>query len=336
MNKERDYRQSSFRENLLEHVFIAELLQEMWVRRERVVDVLRSEVDGSGYDVVLECDGVTRHVQLKSTRVGGKAAQVNVNTALARKPAGCVVWMFFQEDTETARLKLDYRFFGAGPREPLPSLDSFKMGRYTKGDATGRKLPRPSIRVVPIGRFRHVNGGITELVDALFGPLPQVKAAETKEKSAAASFATPGARTPASFHDSCIERVESRLGRPLIKKSKGMYASDDGSLTVVCAVSKEYGGGTRPYYWWSIYQSQRHALLRAQKAYIAFGCESERCVLLIPLERFDTWLDGLNVTGTPDSRSFRWHIRIVPEEGKFMLRRKEGFDPIDVTECLLS
>ena len=47
---ETDYTQSSFRENLFEHIFISEILQEAWVKRRQVIDVLRSEVDSSGYD----------------------------------------------------------------------------------------------------------------------------------------------------------------------------------------------------------------------------------------------------------------------------------------------
>lgn len=63
-----DYRESSFREKLLEHVFVSELLQEAWLGRRQTMEVLRSEVDAAGYDLVLECGGTIRYVQLKGSR----------------------------------------------------------------------------------------------------------------------------------------------------------------------------------------------------------------------------------------------------------------------------
>ncbi len=40
-------RNRCFREKLLEHVFVSELLQEAWLNRHQTVEVLRSEVDAS-------------------------------------------------------------------------------------------------------------------------------------------------------------------------------------------------------------------------------------------------------------------------------------------------
>ena len=164
-----DSTESSFREKLLEHVFVSELLQEAWLNRHQTVEVLRSEVDASGYDLVLECNGVIRHVQLKGSKADAKTSIQKVNIKLAEKPSGCVVWLLFKEDTRAGRLKLDYLFFGEGPDEPLSGLDSLKVGRHTKADARGRKSERPSIRVIPKGQFTRIPG-MTELMDRLFGP----------------------------------------------------------------------------------------------------------------------------------------------------------------------
>lgn len=59
-----DYRESSFREKMLEHIFISEVLQEAWLKYGRTIEVLRSGVDSSGYDLVLEYNSIVRHVQL--------------------------------------------------------------------------------------------------------------------------------------------------------------------------------------------------------------------------------------------------------------------------------
>ena len=61
------YRKSSFYEQLVEHVFISEVLQEVYFRFKKTVEVLQSEIDASGYDIVLECNGILRHIQLKTT-----------------------------------------------------------------------------------------------------------------------------------------------------------------------------------------------------------------------------------------------------------------------------
>ena len=65
---------SSFYEQLVEHVFLSEVLQEVWYSFGKTVEVLRSEVDASGYDLVFECNGILRHVQLKTSKSDAKTA----------------------------------------------------------------------------------------------------------------------------------------------------------------------------------------------------------------------------------------------------------------------
>ena len=90
---------SSLREKLLEHLFVGELMRTLWRRGSRRVELLRAEVDAGGYDVVLECNGVLRHVQLKSSYRGAKTNRVNINIGLQQKACGCVVWMMFDPQT---------------------------------------------------------------------------------------------------------------------------------------------------------------------------------------------------------------------------------------------
>lgn len=162
------YLKSNFYEQLVEHVFISELLQEAWYRYQATVEVLRSEIDSSGYDVVFECNGIVRHVQMKTSAVGTRAAHRNVNIALAGKPSGCVLWIFRDEDLSTCRMELQYRFFGSAPGLPLPDLSGYRTGKHTKGNAEGIKAERPEIRVVPRSAFVEVDS-TTALLEALFG-----------------------------------------------------------------------------------------------------------------------------------------------------------------------
>ncbi len=84
---------SAYREHLVEHLFMAELLQAAWLRRQPLVEVMRSEVDMYGYDLVLARGSVVRHVQLKASTHNTKTAFQKVNIRLAEKPAGCLIWV---------------------------------------------------------------------------------------------------------------------------------------------------------------------------------------------------------------------------------------------------
>jgi|SRR5438105_3685114 len=79
---------SSLREQALGHVFLGQLLTFMWRNGARDIEVLKSEVDRGGYDVVLEANGVIRHVQLKSSFRGSQVREVDVSTRLRANPAG--------------------------------------------------------------------------------------------------------------------------------------------------------------------------------------------------------------------------------------------------------
>lgn len=161
------YLKSTFCEQLVEHVFIAEVLQEAWYRFGKTVEVLRSEVDASGYDVVLECNGILRHIQLKTSKPDKNGKQP-INVALAEKPSGCVVWLFRHEDPQSCRMRLTYHFFGGEPGQSLPSLDSFALGRRTTPNKDRVKPLRPSIRRVPKGQFVSLRD-TTVLIERLFG-----------------------------------------------------------------------------------------------------------------------------------------------------------------------
>jgi hypothetical protein len=160
------YLQSSLREKLLEHLFIGELVQELWKRGRRDIEILRAEIDFAGYDLVLECNGVLRHVQLKSSHRTAKTRDVKVNLSLSKKPHGCVIWVKFDEAT----LKLGpFLWFGGSPTQKLPPLGD-RIARHTKGDRSGTKLPRQNLRVVNRSKFTKVTM-MSDLVTELFGAI---------------------------------------------------------------------------------------------------------------------------------------------------------------------
>ncbi len=156
---------------LREHVFISEILQEGWFGRDQRIEVLRSEVDDSGYDLVLECGGIVRHIQLKSSRFDATTASQTVNLSLAEKPAGCVLWPLWEEDQLAGRMKFRYLFFGGGPRKRLPDIHCFPVGKHSKGDSMGVKKERPAIRVIRKSQFQEIPD-IKTLLEVLFGTRP--------------------------------------------------------------------------------------------------------------------------------------------------------------------
>ncbi len=156
---------SSHREALLEHLFVGELLKVLWRAGHVLAEIMKPQVDNGGYDLVIECNGVTRHIQLKSSFHGAITSQQNVHINLTEKPSGCVVWMIF--DPQDLRM-LEFLFFGGAPGQPLPSLEVFKQARHTKGNAQGFKAVRERIRVIPKRNFRSMKS-MEQLIAHLFG-----------------------------------------------------------------------------------------------------------------------------------------------------------------------
>lgn len=155
---------SNVREKILEHRLISDLAVTM-VRRGIEMDVMRSEFDAHGHDVVLEAAGVIRHLQLKAMVAGGKRRDVNINVRLRSKPSGCVVWMVYDPTTFNV---VEYRWFGGSPAEPLPYLGT-TVARHTKSNALGVKISRNGHRLLSKGQFEIV-ADLGALADRLFGP----------------------------------------------------------------------------------------------------------------------------------------------------------------------
>jgi len=159
---------SSYREMLLEHLFAGTVMRHLWLGRFSRLEMLKSQVDDSGYDLILEANSIVRHIQLKASHRGSATSRVNVNDALVRKPSGCVIWMSFDSGT----LEFDhFLWFGGEPGQPLPELSRFSKATHTKRNAQGEKTERPNIRIVPRTEFDRLDT-IEQLGHKLFGAFP--------------------------------------------------------------------------------------------------------------------------------------------------------------------
>jgi hypothetical protein len=160
------YIHATLRERIVEHVFVGDALRRLWQRGVTDVEVLRSEFDAGGYDLVMSYRKVVRHIQLKTVMANGKAAHTKVNLKLMEKPSGCVIWIIL-----TPELNLQsYLWFGGPPGKPLPDIGGMKVAKHTKGNAEGVKAERRNLRIVPRSQFKRLDT-IDALLSQLFGPL---------------------------------------------------------------------------------------------------------------------------------------------------------------------
>ena len=157
---------SSTREKILEHRFISEVTAELWRRGHFDFAVSHSEVDNSGYDLIIEAGAIVRHIQLKAVRLGGARRDFDLQRRLQDKPSGCAVLML--HDLRTLAIT-EWRFFGGPPGCKIPDLGE-KVTRHSKGDRFGFKADRPALRNVPLRSFDRV-AGVSELVDRMFGEI---------------------------------------------------------------------------------------------------------------------------------------------------------------------
>lgn len=160
------YIHSTLRERIVEHVFVGDTLRRLWQRGVTDVEVLRSEFDAGGYDLVMSRGKIIRHIQFKSVMVDGKAARTSISLKLMEKPSGCVIWIVVTPD-----LDLDsFLWFGGPPGQPLPDIREFQVTKHSKGNAEGTKSERPNHRIVPRGKFEQLPT-LDAVLTRLFGPL---------------------------------------------------------------------------------------------------------------------------------------------------------------------
>ena len=157
---------SSYREKLIEHLFIGELLKQSWLHHGCSLEIAKPEVDNSGYDIIAETNGLVRQIQIKASIIGGKTASQKVHIKLAEKPSGCVVWIYFDEKNMDLG---PFWYCGAEAGKPITGLSELKVAKHTKGNKDGFKAERQNIRVVPKRDFTEI-----PLIENIYAKLFQV------------------------------------------------------------------------------------------------------------------------------------------------------------------
>ena len=139
-------------EAVLKHAFLWRLYSELWRRQPNTkVLVFESEIDDSGFDVVVSVETHTRHIQLKSSMIGASTKSAPLHQSLCRLPGGCVVWMEYLRST--LEVQKYHVFAFSNPSEPL-DFSNFPVAKTTRANSQGVKKVRPGCHCVPKTAFR--------------------------------------------------------------------------------------------------------------------------------------------------------------------------------------
>lgn len=161
------YTHSTLRERIAEHVFVGDTLRTLWRLGIHDVEVLRSEFDAHGYDLVMARGPIVRHIQFK-TGTAKKPSKVSLARVLAEKPSGCAIWMRLNDDLAMG----PYFWFGGAPGQPLPAISSYPNARRPTRNKEGVRPIRTNHHEVPGSAFMQ-RDSLLEVLEDLFGDLPK-------------------------------------------------------------------------------------------------------------------------------------------------------------------
>ncbi len=148
------YQNSRFFENLLEHRFLFDLRRHLVLRQDPLLlNVLKSEVDAFGFDLVLAVAEHTYHIQMKTRSGSPPANSYELSESLWKLPNACAIWMLYDPKTIEPT---GYYLMG----KPLPPIDEFASS------------DRPGFRKVKMQRANHARLTLTQLADVLFPAEP--------------------------------------------------------------------------------------------------------------------------------------------------------------------
>ena len=150
------HQKSTLREKIVEHVFVGEVLRAFWRRRVVDAEILRSEFDAFGYDLVLERGGMTRHIQLKAGL--NEPDRIGVAQALAKKKSGCVIYVRIDDGLNLT----EFYWFTANAER----MADYPFLKRTRPNSDGIKVEREDYRRLPRAAFGKPLS-LSEIVDKL-------------------------------------------------------------------------------------------------------------------------------------------------------------------------
>lgn len=161
MSTTQDYSKSVIREKMLLHIFLSDIYKWAWRQNNIALEILHSEVDDSGYDVVVSINNQIRFLQLKGLKGEGTTKTFNLNERLADKPGAAIVIINYSDNGDSFNTTYQYCEIN---REKLTNL---RTAKHAKANSQGVKAEREGIKKLP-SRFLSNKVDCRTLIDTLF------------------------------------------------------------------------------------------------------------------------------------------------------------------------
>jgi hypothetical protein len=159
---------SLYFEKMVEHKFISDIMTYCWYKNKTTLEILHSEIDSNGYDLLISYKDINRYIQLKTSEENGKTVNQKLNSLIVNKQNPCIIWIIRNYDIKRKIFNFNYLFWGSNIDSPLPDIGRYKIAKHTKANAQGIKKQRQNIRLIPKKDFIKFDD-IERLFEKLFG-----------------------------------------------------------------------------------------------------------------------------------------------------------------------
>ena len=151
---------SNFYENIHTHRFLADILSDCATRKPALfLDVLRSEVDDGGIDLILSEGKQTRHIQLKARAETIPPKPYQISNRLLETKGGAIIWIRYSKETLE---RIDFFVLIGGLNKPIPRTSPFEPAKNRKGK------PRKGYSLVKMRQANHQRLNVKTLTQLLF------------------------------------------------------------------------------------------------------------------------------------------------------------------------
>jgi cell division protein FtsL len=217
---------SLYFEKLIEHRFISDIMMYCWFKYKTTLEIIHSEIDANGYDLIISYNNVNRYIQLKTSEEDGKTARQNLNISLMKKENPCVIWIIRNYDKNRNDFVFSYLFWGSNIGDPSPNVENYKMAKHTKADIKGNKKERPNIKIISKSKFVKLTS-MEKLFEILFIKKPIL--VSVNESIGYSNYTTPNN----SIKKSELKIIKKEHLQELIIKEKELK-----DMEILCNMSK--------------------------------------------------------------------------------------------------
>lgn len=118
-------------------------------------------------------------------------------------------------------------------------------------------------------------------------------------------------------------------GKTYTQQTRTFFTANDGSINVVCAISKRYMRDYQPY-WYAFHPDWLENIRKAKDGFLILGCADSNVAYALPLRFLEENLDNLNKTEKEGGKSY-WHIALVSDGGVIKFNLSKIGKKLDLT-----